>query len=83
MPSKRAYKGMNWERLCAQHNELSRKILRQNLQIRSLEKDLELLREFIWDDHDATWPKDVHAVLHRAMDRLMSQANRRTKTQAH
>ena len=38
-----------------------------------LEGDLELLRSFLWDDHDSTWPEDVHDVLHRAMNRLMAE----------
>ncbi len=35
-------------------------------------EDLELLRSFLWDDDHHTMPEDVHAVLHRAMDRLVA-----------
>jgi hypothetical protein len=45
-------------------------IARQAVQIHQLREELELLRSFLWDDMDATWPDDVVTVLWRAMSRL-------------
>lgn len=38
-----------------------------------LDADLELFRAFLWDDHDETWPEDVHTALRRAVDRLIAR----------
>lgn len=66
-----AYKGMDFDALTKRYEERCKRLMKQNLRIRELEQDLELLRAFLWDDHDETWPEDVHAALHRAMDRLL------------
>lgn len=66
-----AYKGMDFDALTKRYEERCKDLFKKDTYVRELERDLELLRAFLWDDHDETWPEDVHAALHRASDRLL------------